>query len=147
MNNYHKLCRAVSDEPKFHKHMSEYFRIYSDLNKLNLVKRFLTEAEILSVKELCTRFGKFIIHFQNESVTRKTHKLMFDVYTPSRISTNGGRAGGGIPPTTHTTQKIGLSHHVPPLLCPKNVVIIFMQFLTILPKMPHPPPPSPKKIL
>ena len=118
--------------------MSEYFRIYSDLNKLNLVKRFLTEAEILSVKELCNRFGKFIIHIQNESVTRKTHKLIFDVYTPSRVSPSGGRAGGGIPPTTHTTQKIGLSHHVPPLLCPKNVVIIFMQFLTILPKIPPP---------
>ena len=56
----------------------------------------------------------------------------------------GGRAGGGIPPTTHTTQKIGLSHHVPPLLCPKNVVIIFMQFLTILHKIPPPCPPPTK---
>ena len=34
LNNYEKLCDVVSDEPEFHKHISECFRIYSKLNKL-----------------------------------------------------------------------------------------------------------------
>ena len=39
----------------------------------------MTEAEILSVKELCTGFGQFTINFTNETVTRKMHGLIFDV--------------------------------------------------------------------
>ena len=51
-----------------------------------------------------------------------------------RVSCIGGGGGpGGITPNT---QKISLSPHVPPLLCPKNVdFVIFMQFLVILFKM------------
>ena len=42
-------------------------------------KRFLTETVVLSVKELCTGFGKFTINFPNETITRKMHELIFDV--------------------------------------------------------------------
>ena len=79
LNNYEKLCSVVSDEPEFHEHISESFRIYSELDKLISAKRFLTEVEILSVKELCTGFGKFTVNFPNETVTRKMHELIFDV--------------------------------------------------------------------
>ena len=70
-------CR--SDEPEFHEHLSESLRIYSELGKLISVKRTLTEAEILSVEELCMGFDKFTINFPNETVTRKMHELIFDV--------------------------------------------------------------------
>ena len=79
LNSYQKLCSVVSDEPEFHEHISESFRIYSELNKFISGKRFLTEAEILSVKELCAGFGQFTINFPNETVTRKMHVLIFDV--------------------------------------------------------------------
>ena len=79
LNNYEKLCSVVSDEPEFHKHISESFWIYSELDKLISTKRFLTEVEILSVKELCMGFGKFTVNFPNETVTRKMHELVFDV--------------------------------------------------------------------
>ena len=36
LNSYQKLCSVVSDEPEFHKHISESFRIYSELNKFIL---------------------------------------------------------------------------------------------------------------
>ena len=39
----------------------------------------MTEAEILSVKELYAGFGQFTINFLNETVTRKMHELIFDV--------------------------------------------------------------------
>ena len=77
LNNYEKLCSIVPDEPEFDKHISESFQIYSELDKL--IKRFLTEIEILSVKELCTGFGKFTVNFLNETVTRKMHKITFDI--------------------------------------------------------------------
>ena len=44
LKNYEKLCDVVSNEPEFHKHISECFRIYSELNKLISAKRFLTET-------------------------------------------------------------------------------------------------------
>ena len=53
--------------------------IYSELNKLISAERFLTEDEILSVEELCMGFGKFTIHFPNETVTRVMHELIFDI--------------------------------------------------------------------
>ena len=62
-NNYQKLCSVVLHESEFYKHISESFRIYSWHDKLILETSFLTEAEILSAKELCTGFGKFTIHF------------------------------------------------------------------------------------
>ena len=70
LNNYQKLCSVVSVEPEFHKYTSESFHIYSQLEKLILAKRFFTEAEILSAKELCTRFDKSKIHFPNEAVIK-----------------------------------------------------------------------------
>ena len=79
LNNYEKLCSVASDEPELHEHISESFRIYSDLDKLICAKRFLTEVEILSVKELCTGFGKFTVNFPYETVTRKMHEQIFDV--------------------------------------------------------------------
>ena len=79
LNNYEKLCSVASDEPEFHEHISESFQIYSELDKLISAKRFLTEVEILSVKELCKGFGKFTVNFPNETVTRKMHELIFDV--------------------------------------------------------------------
>ena len=39
----------------------------------------MTETVVLSVKELCTGFGKFTINFPNETITRKMHELIFDV--------------------------------------------------------------------
>ena len=51
--SYEKLCHVVSDEPGFHEHVSECFRIYSELDKLISAKRFLTETEINTVKSLC----------------------------------------------------------------------------------------------
>ena len=74
-----KLCSLISDEPEFHENISESSCIYSELNKLILAERFLTEDEILSVKELCMSFGKFTIHFPNEIVTRVMHELIFDI--------------------------------------------------------------------
>ena len=79
LNNYEKLYSVVSDEPEFHQNISESLRIYSELDKLILAKRFLTEVEILSVKKLCPGFGKFTVNFANETVTRKMHELIFDV--------------------------------------------------------------------
>ena len=79
LNNCQKLCSVVSDEPESHEHISESFRIYSELGKFISAKRFLTETEILSVKELCTGFGQFTINFLNETVTRKMNELIFDV--------------------------------------------------------------------
>ena len=79
LNNYEKLCSVVSDEPEFHEHISESLRIYSELDKLISTKRFLTEVEILSVKELCTGFDKFTVNFPNETATGKMHELIFDV--------------------------------------------------------------------
>ena len=70
LNNYQKLCSVVSGEPEFRKDTSESFHIYSELKKLILAKRFLTEAEILPAKQLCTRFDKFKIHFPNEAVIK-----------------------------------------------------------------------------
>ena len=63
LNNYEKLCSVVSDEPEFHEHISESFCIYSEFDKLISAKRFLTEVEILSIKELCMGFGKFTVNF------------------------------------------------------------------------------------
>ena len=71
--------KCSSDELEFHEHISESLRIYSELRKLILAKRFLTEAEILSVEELCMGFDKFTIHFPNGTVTRKMHELILDV--------------------------------------------------------------------
>ena len=79
LNNYQKLCSVVSDEPEFNEHISESFRIYSELDKLISAKRFFTEVEILSVKELCTGCGKFTVSCPNETVTRKLYELIFDV--------------------------------------------------------------------
>ena len=78
LNNYEKLCSVVSDEPEFDEHISESFRIYSELDKLISAKRLLTEVEILSVKELCMGFGKFTVNFPNETATRKMHELILD---------------------------------------------------------------------
>ena len=80
LNNYQRLCSVVSDKPEFHVDISESLRIYSELDKSISAKRFLTEAEILSAKKLCTRFGYFTINFPNETVTRKMHELIFDVF-------------------------------------------------------------------
>ena len=77
--NYEKLCSVVSDEPEFHEHISESFWIYSELDKLISAKRFLTDVEILSIKELCMGFGKFTVNFRNETVARRMHELIFDV--------------------------------------------------------------------
>ena len=33
LNNYQKLCSVVSDEPELHDHISESFRIYSEVDK------------------------------------------------------------------------------------------------------------------
>ena len=57
LNNYEKLCGVVSNEPEFHEHICEFFRIYVELEKLISTKRFLTEVEKQSVKELSTGFG------------------------------------------------------------------------------------------
>ena len=79
LKNYEKLCDVVSDEPEFHEHISECFRIYSELDKLISAKRFLTETEINTVKSLCTGFGNFTKYFPNENISRKIHELIFDV--------------------------------------------------------------------
>ena len=57
--NYEKLCDVVSDEPEFQEHISECFCIYSELDKVISTKRFLAEAEVNTVKSLCTGFGNF----------------------------------------------------------------------------------------
>ena len=59
LNNYEKLHDVVSDELEFHEHISECFRIYSELDKLISVERFLTKPEISTAKSLCTGFGIF----------------------------------------------------------------------------------------
>ena len=79
LKDYQKLCSVVSDEPEFHEHISERFCIYSELDGFISAKRFLTEDEIRTVKDLCTRLGQFTIYFPKESVTRKMHELIFDV--------------------------------------------------------------------
>ena len=79
LNNYQKLCSLVSNESESHEHISESFRIYSELGKFISAKRFLTETEILSVKKLCTGFGQFTINLLNEAVTRKMNELILDV--------------------------------------------------------------------
>ena len=79
LNNYEKICRVLSDKPEFLEHISESFCIYSELNKLISVKRFLIEVETLSVKELCMWFCKFTVNFPNETVTRKMYELIFGV--------------------------------------------------------------------
>ena len=78
LNNYQKLCSVVSDEPEFNEHISESFRIYSELDKLISAKKFFTESEIPSV--LCAEFGKCTIHFPNETPTRKMQVPIFDVH-------------------------------------------------------------------
>ena len=79
LNNYEKLCDVVSDEPEFHEHISECFRIYSELDKSISAKRFLAETEINTVKSLCTGFGHFTKYFPNENIPLKIHELVFDV--------------------------------------------------------------------
>ena len=49
------------------------------LNRLISAKRFLTEDEIRTVKDLSTGLGKFTRYYPKETVTRKIHKLIFDV--------------------------------------------------------------------
>ena len=77
LKNYEKLCDVVSDEPEFHEHISECFRIYSELDKSISAKRFLTETEIDTVKSLCTGFGHFTKYFPNENISLKIHELIF----------------------------------------------------------------------
>ena len=79
LNNYEKLGSVVSDEPEFHEHISESFLIYSEPDKLISAKRFLTEVQILSIKELCMGFGKLTVNCQNETATRQMHELIFGV--------------------------------------------------------------------
>ena len=69
----------VSDQPEFHEHIFECFRIYSELDKLISAKLFLIEAEINTVKAFGTGFGNFTKYFPNENVSRKIHELIFDV--------------------------------------------------------------------
>ena len=40
LKNYEKLCDVVSDEPEFHEHISERFRICLEVDKLISAKRF-----------------------------------------------------------------------------------------------------------
>ena len=76
LNNYKKLCSVASDETELHEHISASFWIYSELDKLISAKRFLTEVEILSVKELCTGFAQFKFSKWN---CHKLHGVIFDV--------------------------------------------------------------------
>ena len=56
------MSSIVSDDPENHEHICESFHIDSDFDKLISAQSFLTEAEILPVKELSMPFGKFTIH-------------------------------------------------------------------------------------
>ena len=69
LKNYEKLCDVVSDQPEFDKHISECFRIYSELNKLISAKQFLTETEINTVNSLRTGLGSFTKYFPNEDIS------------------------------------------------------------------------------
>ena len=61
------MSSIVSDDPENHEHICESFHVDSDFDKLISAQSFLTEAEILPVKELSMPFGKFTIHiFQIE---------------------------------------------------------------------------------
>ena len=79
LKDYQKLYSEVSDEPEFHEHIFERFRIYSELDRFISAKRFLTEDEIRTVKDLCTGLGKFTIYLSRDTLTRKIHELIFDV--------------------------------------------------------------------
>ena len=79
LNNYEKLCDVVSDEPEFHKHISECFCIYSQLNKLISAKWFLTELEINTVKSLCSGFVNYTKYFPNENISQKMLEPILDV--------------------------------------------------------------------
>ena len=57
------MSSIVSDDPDNHEHICESFHIDSDFDKLISAQSFLTEAEILPVKELSMPFGKFTIIF------------------------------------------------------------------------------------
>ena len=66
LKDYQKLCSVVSDEPEFHEHISERFCIYSELDGFISAKRFLTEDEIRTVKDLCTRLGQLLYIFRKK---------------------------------------------------------------------------------
>ena len=57
LKNYVKLCRVIADQEEDHEKFLKIFEVFQQIQSLAFLKsRFLTEAEIGSLKQSCYRF-------------------------------------------------------------------------------------------
>ena len=77
--NFVKLCSVLTDEVT-RDHFVELFRIYSEARLLMARRHLLSKNKKVTLKFLCYNFGAlFPVYFPTNTLTRKTHELVFHV--------------------------------------------------------------------
>ena len=77
LNNYQVLTSVVGEVQNMY---NWFFLTLSEIMKLVMARRFLTDDECARLRTLCHSFGaKFPVVFPDRNITRKIHELVFNV--------------------------------------------------------------------
>lgn len=81
LKNYAKLCRVIADQEEDHEKFLKILEAFQKIQSLAFLKsRFLSEAEIVCLKQNCNRFGElFPCLFPDSNITRKIHECIFSI--------------------------------------------------------------------
>ena len=80
MKKYVVLTSVIEDQDNTKEKFDEMFGLLSEIMKLVMAPRFLSEEEIDNLKKYCFSFGeKFPVTFPLRKITRKIHELIFNV--------------------------------------------------------------------